>query len=88
LAVGSALAGSRGRVRAVGNAQKQNPLPPLQVTLSTASGASTPVTPAVKGSALTMKFASPPAAAGAVLRVVSHLAGTVTFRDIDVITNV
>jgi hypothetical protein len=88
VASGSALAGSRGRVRVVGNAQKQNPLPALQVSLSTASAQFTAVTPTAKGAAITMKFNTPPTAAGAVLRVVSHLAGTVTFRDIDVISNV
>jgi hypothetical protein len=86
--MGSALAGSRGRIRAVGNAQKQNPLAPLLVSLSTSGADATAVTPTVKGAAVTIKFTSPAAAAGAVLRVVSHLAGTVTFRDIDVISNV
>ena len=88
LAVGSTLAGARGRVRVVGNAQKQNPLAPLLVSVNTSGAAATAVTPTVKGAAVTMKFTSPAAAAGAVLRVVSHLAGTVTFRDIDVISNV
>jgi hypothetical protein len=88
VAAGSALAGSRGRLRTVGNAQKENPLAPLRVTLSTAGDAPTAVTPDAKGAVSTMKFGSPAAAAGAVLRVVSHLAGTVTLRDIDIISNV
>lgn len=88
LTAGNALAGARGRVRVCGNAQKQNPLGPLLVHLSTSSAAATAVVPSVKGMAVTMQFSSPTTAAGAVLRVVSHLAGTVTFRDIDVISNV
>jgi len=88
LAPGSALAGSRGRVRVVGTAHKQNPLAPLLVSLSTSGAASTAVTPTAKGAVAIIKFTSPPTAAGAVLRVTSHLAGTVTFRDIDVIANV
>ncbi|HVP42885.1 MAG TPA: hypothetical protein VMS96_05605 [Terriglobales bacterium] len=88
LDAGSMLAPCRGRLRAVGNAQRESPLAPLLVSLSTSSQAATAVTPGAKGAAWSMKFASPAAAAGGVLRVVSHLAGTVTFRDIDVISNV
>jgi hypothetical protein len=87
LAVGSALAGSRGRIRAVGNARKEKPLAPLLVSLSTSSTAATAVTPTAKGAVMVMKLDSAPAA-GAELLVISHLAGTVTFRDIDVISNV
>jgi hypothetical protein len=88
LAPGSPLAGARGRLRAVGDAGKENPLAPLLVSLSTSSAAALGVTPGARGTAATLTFATPVAAAGAVLRVVSHLAGTVTLRDIDVITNV
>jgi hypothetical protein len=88
LDAGSALAACRGRLRAVGNARKENPLAPLLVGLSTSNEAATAVTPDAKGTASRIQLASPAAAAGAVLRVLSHLAGTVTFRDIDVISNV
>jgi len=88
LDAGSALSACRGRIRAVGNALKENPLAPLLVSLSTSSQAPRAVTPDARGAASILTFATPAAAAGAVLRVVSHLAGTVTLRDIDVISNV
>jgi hypothetical protein len=88
LAAGSALGGSRGRIRLAGNTLKENPLAPLLVNLSTSSTAAASVVPTAKGASVKIKLTTPAPAANAVLRVVSHCAGTVTFRDIDLITTV
>jgi len=83
--VASGLSGARGRIRVAGTTPKEKPLAPWLLQI----GASTPlfpVLPTPKGVAFRLELPSLPAA-DAGLRVISHLAGTLTLRDVDVISS-
>jgi hypothetical protein len=80
----SQLTTCRGRVRMKGHAKKDSPIAPALVQLGTAAGA--PITPVVKGSDQLLKIGSPLPLTGATLRLISRVAGTITLRNLDVVS--
>jgi len=74
----------RGRVRMAGHAAKDAPIAPVLANLSATD--SVQIVPTQKGVAETVLAASPLALHGASLRLVSRVAGTVTIRNLDVVS--
>lgn len=82
-----ALIGARGRIRMIGHAPKDAPIAPLDVALSAMTDTVVAVTPNVKGIAAALTLQPAVTAAQPALHIVHRLAGTVTLRDVDVISN-
>ena len=77
---------ARARLRLVGLPPKATPLAPLDLQLNDA--AAVPVTPSAKGAAGSLALASGGSSAAPLLRLTSRVAGSVIWRDIDVISDV
>ena len=80
------LIDARGRLRLTGHGPKEAPLAPLLVSAAGTAGPLREVTPTPKGVPASLAFAPGLAQAQPTLRVVSRVAGSVTLRDIDVIS--
>jgi hypothetical protein len=79
------LAAARGRVRMIGHAPKDAPLPPVKVELPGGTFAAG-VTPTAKGVQAVFHPPAPVAQADPTLRITHYAAGTLTIRDIDVVS--
>ena len=77
---------ARARLRLVGLPPKAMPLAPIDLQLN--HGALVPVTPSAKGSAGSLAPAGGSSNAAPLLRLTSRVAGSVTWRDIEVISDV
>jgi hypothetical protein len=82
----AALIDARGRLRLTGHGPKEAPLAPLLVSAAGTAGPVREVTPTPKGVPAALVFSPGLAQAQPTLRVVSRVAGSVTLRDIDVIS--
>lgn len=82
----SALSGARGRIRVVGTTSKEKPLAPWFLQLTPMMTPPFAIAPTPKGVAYRLELPSIPVA-DAGLRIISHLAGTLTLRDVDVIAS-
>jgi hypothetical protein len=80
------LLDARGRLRLVGHGPKDAPLAPLLVSLAGVPLPALEVTPTPKGVPAALAFSPAVAQSAPVLRVISRVAGSVTLRDIDVIS--
>lgn len=84
-APGSPFPGLRGRIRLRGRAPEDVPLAPLQIGLAERPEQTVAVTPTQRGVRAVLKLEPPLATDTATLRVVSHVEGTVTVAEIDVV---
>jgi hypothetical protein len=82
---GTDLGAARGRVRMIGHAAKDAPLAPVKVELP-GNLFSAGVTPTAKGVQALVKPPAPIAQAQPTLRITNYCAGTLTIRDIDVVS--
>lgn len=80
----SPLVQCRGRIRVVGHARKDAPLAPI--LWSVGADPAVPLTPTQKGLDQSLGLTSSPLLQGAVLHLVSRVAGTVTIRNLDVVS--
>jgi hypothetical protein len=80
---GTPLARLRGRVRVAGHAKKDAPIAPLLA--SVAGSAQIQVTPTAKGSDVVVTGMGSVLLAGAKLRVISRVAGTISIKNVDVV---
>jgi hypothetical protein len=78
-----------GRIRAIGLAPADHPIPPFRLSIKNFGGGATaqiPVVPTAKGFGVTWRQATPlpiTTRGSLVLEVVSHVAGSLTLRDLD-----
>jgi len=79
------IGSSRGRLRLVGHAAKDEPIAPFLLSLSGSAG-SFEATPSEKGTALLLTVEPPVVESGSALEVISRVSGSLTLRDIDVIS--
>ena len=82
---GTDLGAARGRVRMIGHAAKDAPLAPVKMELP-GHPFSAGVTPTAKGVQALLKPPAPVAQAQPTLRMTNYRAGTLTIRDIDVVS--
>jgi hypothetical protein len=75
----------RGRMRLIGHAPKDVPVAPLMVSI-VSNESSVEVTPVAKGALARLAFRPGLAVSSPVLRAISRVPGTVTLRDIDVVS--
>lgn len=79
------LAAARGRIRMMGHAAKEAPLPPVSIALP-GNVFSAGVTSTTKGVAVKFRPPVPVTQAAPVLRITNYSTGTLTVRDIDVVS--
>jgi len=82
---GGTFGASRGRIRMVGHAAKGAVVAPLIASVAPSSSA-VEISPSPKGTPATLSFSTPLAVTAPVLRLTSRVDGTVTLRDIDVVS--
>jgi hypothetical protein len=82
---GATFGASRGRIRMVGHAAKGAVVAPLIASVAP-STSSVEISPTPKGTATTLSFSTPLAVTAPVLRLTSRVGGSVTLRDVDVVS--
>jgi hypothetical protein len=79
------LASGRGRIRMIGHAAKEAPLAPVKVELP-GNTFSSGVTPTAKGVTASFKPPVPVSQTAPALRITNFIAGTLSIRDVDVVS--